>query len=268
MSTIRPFNAAPEAAAYQVIIPAAGCSRRMSQLTAERPKSLLEIDGRSIIEHSLETLHAFGFTRVTLVVGYQRELMMRTLGNRFRGIAIDYVVNHDYATTEHGWTLYRSAERWRETRRPVVFMDADNLYDPEMLRVLLDSPYPDVMLVDDTFANLEREEELVAGRDGVITHLVRACVHEVPDLVGGFVGINRFSAAFMGRLYDYMDGFFATRGRDYKYERVFDAFIADTGASVRYGPTGGLEWINVNHEDEYRAAREIAARMAAVALAV
>lgn len=267
MSSISRLPPSRDAAAYHVIIPAAGCSRRMAHLTADRPKSLLEIDGRSIIAHSLETLNAFGFTRVTFVVGYQRDLFVATLGERFRGIAIDYVVNEDYETTEHGWSLCVTGERWREERRPVVFMDADNLYDPDMLTAMLGSSHPDLMLVDDTFATGDREEELVTGRVGVIERLVRGRDDEVEGYAGAFVGINRFSAEFMDALYRYMDGFFAARGRMFKYERVFDAFIRDTGAEVHYLPTRGLPWINVNHEDEYQAARDIAARMAAVALA-
>jgi len=250
-------------AGYQVIIPAAGCSRRMAHLTAERPKSLLAVEGRSIIEHSLDILDARGFRHVTVVVGYKRELLIAAVGSRYRRLNIDYVVSEDYAVTEHGWSLYLTRERWRRTRRPVLFMDADNLYDPAMLDALLDSPRQDLMLVDDTYASDERKEELVSGRRGLVTGLVRGRCAEVPDLVGAFVGINRFSAPFMEHLYAFMDEFFIAHGRRWKYERLFDALIRNRGARVHYLPTGGLAWININHEEEYAAAGGIARAMAA-----
>ncbi len=256
------------AAGYQVIIPAAGCSRRMSHLTGERPKSLLEVEGRSIIAHSLETLNAFGFRHATFVVGYRRARLMAALGERYREIAIEYVVNEAYASSEHGWSLFLTRASWERSRRPVLFMDADNLYDPEMLRRLMRCPDPDVMLVDETFVASERDEELVCGRDGRVERLVRGRSDRVERYAGAFVGINRFSPAFMARLYRFMEAFFAPGDRNFKYERVFDAFIAATAARIRYLPIGGLPWININHEDEYRAASAIAARMAAVARAV
>jgi len=248
---------------YQVIIPAAGCSRRMAHLTTDQPKSLLAIEGRAIIEHSLDTLDAKGFRHVTLVVGYKRELLIAALGSRYRRLDVDYVISEDYAITEHGWSLYLTRDGWHRSRRPVLFMDADNLYDPAMLDALMASPHQDLMLVDDTFAGEQREEELVSGRNGLVTGLVRGRGSEVTDLAGGFVGINRFSAPFMERLYAFMDEFFAAHGRRWKYERVFDALIRDRGVRIHYLPTEGLAWININHEEEYAAARSIARAMVA-----
>lgn len=250
-------------ASYQVIIPAAGSSRRLARLTENQPKALLEIRGRSIIEHSLDILDQRGFRRVTFVVGYMRELFMRTLGDRHGGLLIEYEVSPDYATTEHGWSLYLSKQSWLRECSPVVFMDADNLYDPAMLDRVLGAPFENVVLVDDNFETGAREEELVLGKDGVISGLQRGLARDFVDYAGGFVGINRFSASCMQSLYAYMDSFFEARGRQQKYERVFDNFIKDTGATLNYLGTGGLAWININHEEEYELAQSIAATMAA-----
>ncbi len=249
-------------ASYQVIIPAAGSSRRLARLTKNKPKALLEVCGRSIIGHSLEILNQRGLGRVTFIVGHMKELFMRTLGDRHGNLKLEYVVSEDYATTEHGWSLYLSKESWLHERRPVVFMDADNLYDPALLDRVLSTRFENVVLIDDSFVTGDREEELVLGKDAVISGLQRGLARDFPDYVGGFVGINRFSASCMESLYDYMDTFFEARGRQQKYERVFDSFIKDTGTTFNYLSTEGLAWININREDEYELAQGIAATMA------
>lgn len=246
---------------YQVIIPAAGCSRRLAHRTAERPKSLLSVGAKTIIHHALDALADLSFTHVTFVVGYQRELFMQTLGASHRQLTLEYVVSEDYSETEHGWSLYLSAESWAAKKQPVLFMDADNLYDPALLELVLAHDSPDVCLVDERIQPQQQEEELILGRDGHISGLKRGLATDWPDVVGGFVGINRFSADFMGRLFTYMGPFFASHGRQQKYERVFDHFIQHTDTTLGYGCIGALEWLNINYEFDYEQAQRLAVRL-------
>lgn len=246
-----------------VIIPAAGRSRRLTRLTRAKPKSLLRVEGKPIIMHSLDALAERGLRRVTFIVGYMRELLMETLGDRRGDLAIDYVASPDYATTEHGWSLYLSKQRWAEARSAVVFMDADILYDPQMVDSVLDAPHENVMLVDDMMDPGDREEDLLMTRGTRVTAIERGLARDWPGHAGVFVGINRFSASFMGTLYAYMDEFFSRHERHYKYERIFHRFIAETGADVHIATTGGLRWVNVNREEDYALAQAVARRMAA-----
>lgn len=242
---------------YQVIIPAAGMSRRLAHLTSSRPKSLLDVGGNTIIGRSLDILDDRGIRRVTFVVGYMRELFRETLGRSYRGLKLEYVVSQDYASTEHGWSLYLAAESWARERRPVLFMDADNLYDPRLLDKVMASSHENVILVDSQFEGREREEELVLGAHGRVTGLKRGFVRDEPQCVGGFVGINRLSPGFMAILFEYMAGFFAAHGRRHKYERVFDRLVKEVDVELGYVLSDGLGWVNVNHEEDYAAAREL-----------
>jgi len=52
------------------IIPAAGKASRMGQLGASLPKALIEIEGRTLLERSLETLKSIGVSRIVVVVGH------------------------------------------------------------------------------------------------------------------------------------------------------------------------------------------------------
>ena len=248
-------------AGFRIIILAAGRSLRLSRLTRDRPKSLLEVEDKPILGHSLSILSRRGFTRLTLVVGYRKQRIESALGRRYENIDISYVENPLYAESEHGWSLYCAREDWALQPGPVVFMDADNLYDPEMIDRMMECPGENVMLVDEGLRPDDRDDELVLGTSGVVSGLKRGRAAEFSDFVGGFVGINRFSAGFMDSLFQFMRGFFAEKGKLYKYERVFDAFIRETGARVHYLPIHGLPWVNVNHEADYELAKRIAQKM-------
>ena len=246
---------------HQIIILAAGRGLRLSRLTQDRPKSLLTVEDEPILGHSLSILSRRGFKQLTLVVGFQRQQIESTFGTRYENIDITYVENPLYAESEHGWSLYCAHPIWATHPGPVVFMDADILYHPEMIDRMMGCEFEDVMLVDETLRTEDRDDELVVGRDSVVSGLKRGRADNYTDFVGGFVGINRFSTEFMAELFQFMHGFFVDKGMMYKYERVFDAFIQETRARVHYLRTGGLPWINVNHVADYEIAKRIAKKM-------
>lgn len=59
----------------KAIILAAGRGSRMKDLTDERPKCLVELRGKSLLDWQLEALRAAGITEIAIVTGYKRELL-------------------------------------------------------------------------------------------------------------------------------------------------------------------------------------------------
>ena len=55
------------------IILAAGRGSRMKDLTEERPKCLVELRGKSLLDWQLDSLRAAGIDEIAIVTGYQRE---------------------------------------------------------------------------------------------------------------------------------------------------------------------------------------------------
>src|SRR6185503_162623 len=66
------------------VIPAAGKASRMGQLGASLPKALIEIEGRTLLERSIETLKSIGVSRIVVVVGHLGEkIVERVSGVEF-----------------------------------------------------------------------------------------------------------------------------------------------------------------------------------------
>ena len=243
---------------HHAIIPAAGLGRRMGD-DDRKPKCLLPLAGRPMLLYTLDALAARNAARATLIVGYRREQVMSTVGTMHNGMPVDYVDNVDFATTEHGWSLYLSRERWLEQQRPVLFIDADNVFDPRLLDRLLASPAENSVLVDPELDTTERDEELVLGSHGQITGFVRGRAPKHDRYVGGFVGMNRFSPQFMRALYAFMQNLFAGGERGFKYERVFHKLLSTTRVQLEYLSSNGFAWVNVNHPHEIRIGERIVA---------
>lgn len=78
----------------KAVILGAGKSTRTYPLTATKPKPLLSVMNKTIIEHNLEKLIGL-VDEVILVVGYKHEMIREHLGDSFQGLKISYVVQEE-----------------------------------------------------------------------------------------------------------------------------------------------------------------------------
>lgn len=84
----------------KAIILCAGKSTRLYPLTLTRPKPLLTIVNKTIIEHNLEELQGL-VNEVIIVVGYKKEMIIEKIGNKFGKIKISYVEQIEQLGTGH-----------------------------------------------------------------------------------------------------------------------------------------------------------------------
>lgn len=59
----------------RAILLAAGRGSRMKELTDARPKCLVELRGKSLLDRQLEALRKAGISKIAIVTGYKRELL-------------------------------------------------------------------------------------------------------------------------------------------------------------------------------------------------
>ena len=79
-----PAAAPPEVA---MVMPA-GLGKRMRPPTASRPKPLIEVAGRTLLDHSLDRLRAAGVKKAIVNVHYLADSLEAHLRNRVKGIEI------------------------------------------------------------------------------------------------------------------------------------------------------------------------------------
>lgn len=239
----------------QVVILAAGCSRRLAHLTRQYPKSFLPVGDKRLIDYHLENLARLGFRNVCLVVGYRADLVQEKLGTEYGPLKLNYVVAHDYASTGHGWSWYLTRELWGKNKQPVLLVHADVFVDPTLLEKLVARSEDNLIAVDNHYKIITGDEILVQGKEGVICGLAKSGERD-DHIVGELVGYSKFTPDFMERFYRYMEMFIEKNGPKFNYEPVLDSFVQETGYPLHYLLTDGIGWININYEEDLAHANQ------------
>lgn len=127
------------------VILAAGKGTRMKELTQSVPKPMLQVLGKTLIEHKLDALPP-EVSEVILVIGYQGDVIREYFKDDFGGRRIRYVEQQDLNGTAGALWLAKPLL----TDRFVVMM-GDDLYAREDVEACFASPAWSV-LVEDTEA--------------------------------------------------------------------------------------------------------------------
>lgn len=112
----------------KAIILAAGRGSRMKNLTEERPKCLVELRGKALLDWQLEALRAAGITEIAIVTGYKRELLTN------RGLVEFH--NPRWAETNMVSSL-ACAQDWLQAE-PCIVSYSDIFYSPVAVKSLMD----------------------------------------------------------------------------------------------------------------------------------
>ncbi len=72
----------------QAVILAAGEGTRVRPLTKSRPKGLIPVANRPIIEYAIRALHLAGIRDIIVVAGYRKEQVTRFLNELDPGIKV------------------------------------------------------------------------------------------------------------------------------------------------------------------------------------
>lgn len=88
----------------------AGRGSRLNKYTEIIPKCMVEVSGKPILHRMLSILLRIGVKKVILVVGYRWEDIYESVGDNWNGIDIQYVNNHEWATTNNIVSFYMAKD--------------------------------------------------------------------------------------------------------------------------------------------------------------
>ena len=186
----------------RALILAAGQGSRLRPLTDERPKCLVPLLGRTLLERQVETLQAEGVTDIHIAVGYCRE--------QIEALGFQTSVNARYEQTNMVETLF-SAIEFLQQPGDLIIAYGDIVYQRDNLRVLLESDEEIALMIDTGWRALWEQrledplsdaETLKIGRAGWITELGKKPV-SYDQIEGQYTGLIKVRADRTAALIDF-----------------------------------------------------------------
>ena len=154
----------------QAIIPLAGKGTRLRPLTHTRPKPLVEVANRPVLDHVLDRLIEAGVDEVVCITGYLREQIRDHLETEYAGLEKHYVQQEEQLGTAHA---IRLAEPFVDG--PVLVIFVDTIFEAD-LSVLDERPDDDGVIWVKEVEDYQRFGVVVTDDDGYMTRIV-----EKPD---------------------------------------------------------------------------------------
>ncbi len=234
------------------VILLAGIASRLRPLTDALPKCLLPINGRTLLQRTLDALVPLRPEKVVLVTGFQAAMISRFVESISLPLAITFVENPWYATTGNNYSLRLSAPS--AAGEELLLLDGDILFDPVLLAELAASPHENCLLYRRDPAMGEEEVKVALDPAGRVRRIGKDIDSRVA--AGESVGIEKFSRAASRELFTILE---MRKERVEFYEASFQRLI-DDGTCIQALDCGSRACIEIDTPADLQEAEHIASQ--------
>lgn len=173
----------------KAIILAAGEGTRLRPLTNDKPKCLVELFGKSLLNYTVELFQKCGISDITIVTGY--------LPNLIKIPNVSYRNNKNYNSTNMVETLFCAKDKLENS---VIISYADIIFQKNILEELIDSKNDISVVIDSNweeywklrFENpLDDAESLILDEQNYIQNIGKK-TQTISEIQGQYIGLMKF----------------------------------------------------------------------------
>jgi choline kinase len=184
----------------QAIILAAGLSKRLRPLTDTTPKCLLKVDGKTILERTINNILNNDIKEFVMVTGYRENMIKDFVSEKYPDLNITYLTNSDFENNNNSYSLWMTKDYIKDD---CLLLDSDILFDYRIISNLLEVKYDNCLAVNTTHKLGEEEIKVIIDTANKILHIGKEL--DPAKSYGESIGIERFSADFFGKLSGVLD---------------------------------------------------------------
>ena len=244
------------------VILAAGMAKRLRPLTDTKPKCLLKVGERTLLERTVAAMAAAGISEFVVVTGYRADQIRDFLENLETLDSLDnleslekpkftYLHNADYEHNNNIYSLWMSGQIVRG--QEFLLMDSDILCDSAAVQRIAQEP--EAALAVNRHELGEEEMKVVVDAQMRITEISKTCRPE--DAMGESVGIEKITADYSEALFRELDQMILNEGLiDIFYERAFERLIPQ-GHTFRVIDTTDYFSYELDTPEDFHRAQEL-----------
>ena len=235
----------------QAIILAAGMGKRLGSYTKDATKCMVSVNGKTLIEYTIETLVANNITRLVIVIGYKGDVLKDFISSKFNekslcGMKIEYIENPVYDKTNNIYSLYLACNEM--AKDDTILLESDLIFKPSLITRLIESKDKDIAVVSPFEPWMDGTCTLLDENRFIISILDKA--HFNWDNIKNYfktVNIYKFSKEFTTQYYaPFLEAYQIAFGKNEYYEQVLKV-LSFLSASVLKGlVVDGEDWYEID----------------------
>ena len=237
----------------KAIILSAGQGSRLGHLVDDRPKCLIEFNGRSLLDRQLDTLEACGVHEAVVVTGFHDELVDEAIARRSGGPSVRTIFNPFYKVADNTGSLFMARE---ELASDCLVWNGDTLVSRALMARVVGNERAGICVTIDRKDSYDEDDMKVVEEDGRL----RAIGKRIAQGVNAeSIGLLAFRSGGAEEFRDAIDRVMRTpEGTTIWYLRVIH-HLAQNGEVWTFD-INGEEWAEVDFPADVETANALTAR--------
>lgn len=120
----------------RAVILSAGQGKRLLPLTEDKPKCLVEVNNKTILEWQLNTLLSAGIEDFTVVTGFQSRKVEELILNKYKNYRIECVYNPFYSVSDNLASCWLVRERFNND---FLIINGDDIFEKDLIKKIMAS---------------------------------------------------------------------------------------------------------------------------------
>ena len=236
----------------KAVILAAGTASRLRPLTASTPKCLLKVNGKTLLERTLDNFISNGITDFLIVTGYLQDMIRDFVTQNYPNLNVKFLCNKDYATTNNIYSLFLAEDF--ACGNDFILSDSDILFSKDIIAALLADKNPDVLAMNRHELG-EEEIKIISDTDRNVLEISKVC--SIENAVGESVGLEKMSANYSAALYKELHQMIDREGlSNVFYEKAFERLIPQ-GHIFKYLDTTDFFSMEIDTVEDYERVKDM-----------
>lgn len=232
------------------VILAAGMGSRLVPITETRPKCMVKVAGKSILQHQIDAYKAAGVTKIIVVCGYFSSRVKSFVAPY--GALVECLCNEDYEVTNNMYSLHLALSKLG-AEEEVVISNGDVVFDPLIIQSVL-AEAGSLIAVDQGSYDEESMKIIVA--DGYVKHISKAVTAD--EAYGNSIDVYRFEGRFLAAFKDLLRQTIEQEGNLTDWTEVaIEQCLAQNPSSVRPYEICGKNWVEIDNYQDLQLADQV-----------
>ncbi|SRR6056297_2489299 len=241
----------------QALILAAGMGSRLKEITNDKPKCMVLVNGKTIIERMLEQLDCLGLSRIVIVIGYSGSVLIDYIASLNINTPVVYVWNEEYHRTNNIYSLYLA--RGYMGDEDSLLLESDLVFEPAVLERLIEEKGVNLALVA-RYENWMDGTVVTIDGDGSISDIIgkEEFVYNSGFRYYKTVNIYKICSEFSSKhFFPMMESHMEKNGKSDYYEKVLKHMIKEDEFTMRAVLLKSEKWYEIDNPCDLSVANTI-----------